>query len=257
MKMPTSFLWPSGRRTAVAGRGATGLQDDVVSADARALELHVAADALTQVRDAVPIDERRHDRLGGVGSATDDGHQVGVVGAVDLVVVREGAGIATVVDGAVLVARLVEGGLAARRGLAVEAGHHNHAVVVARVGHGRLDLVVVAELEELTVDPQQLAGLLAAERPVVGRPDVVTAAPRLGDGPLHALERVLLAHDAGLSGLGLVEGRGQGADRGELATGAGRDGAVGLGVGPVRRPLHVGLRRGGHRDDTTEGDHQG
>ena len=56
------------RRPAVSGGDVAGVDDDVVGADARALELDVAADAGPDVGDPVAVVERRLRRRAGPGS---------------------------------------------------------------------------------------------------------------------------------------------------------------------------------------------
>jgi len=109
------LLVARGRRAAVAGRRIAGLDDDVVGADARALDLQVAADARAEVGDPVAVLERRVGVLAGPLAAPDHGDQVRVVGAVDLVGVRQRTGVAGVRVRLVLVAGRVVGGLRARR----------------------------------------------------------------------------------------------------------------------------------------------
>jgi hypothetical protein len=126
---------------------------------------------------------------------------------VELVVVAQGAGVATLRRHLVLGAR----GVVRRPGpggrFLVEPGHHDDAVVVARSRHGFLDLVVVAAVEQCLVDLQQLCGLGLGEVLVIGRPDEVAVLPGLVDGLVQQVHRVVLADDERLPGRGLIEGR--------------------------------------------------
>ncbi len=244
-------------RATVTGARVTGLDDDVVGTDARALELQVAADAGTGVRDAVPVDERRVGHRVGAHVPADHRDQVGVIGAVELVLVRERARVTAVGVGLVLGAGRVEGRLRRRRRLGVDARHHHDAVVVVRGGHGGLDLAVVALREQLLVDRTKVRGLGGREGAVVGRPHVVAVGQRVVDRRVEQRQRVRLADHPGVTRQARGERRRQRASGRDRSTGARRDRAVGGRVRPVRRPLHVRLRELGSREDRAEGEDEG
>ena len=250
-KMPTSFLWPDRRRAAVAG-----LASPASTMTSSALTPEPSSWRLQRMHGPAFGMPWRSSRGGvgggaGVGPAADDGDQVGVVGAVDLVVVataRRGRRCRTCILYWSQAGSCV--GLRASGRLRVEAGHDHDAVVVARRRHRRLDLVVVAALEQLLVDrAAALRPRLALKRAVVGGPDVVAVA--------CAPARSTLARGCSESGLQTTRVSRGGASssaerqrpgRRHLAAGARLDRAVGLRVRPVRRPLDVGgRRRHGHR----------
>jgi hypothetical protein len=151
----------------------------------------------------------RRGRRSGVRAATDHGDEVGVVRAVELVVVAQCAGVATFRRHLVLGARGVVRRLRPGGRLLVKPGHHHDAVVVARRRHGFLDLVVLAAVEQCLVDLQQLGGLVLGEVLVIGRPDEVAVLPGLVDGLVQQVHRVVLADDQRLSGRVVIEGRGE------------------------------------------------
>jgi hypothetical protein len=200
------FLVSDRGRAAVASSGVTRLDNHVVCAHAGAFELKVAPDARTRVRDAVTVLPRcRHRR--GVGPATDDGHQVGVVRAVELVVMAQRAGVAALRRDLVLVTGRIERRLRPGGRLLVKPRHHHHAVVVACRRHCGLDLVVLAAIEQRLVDLQQLAGLGLGEGPMVGRTNEVAVGPCAVDRVVQPVHRVVLADHQRLPGRRAFQGR--------------------------------------------------
>ena len=185
-------------RGAVARLHPPGVDDDVVGAHARALELEVAAQAGPVVGDAVAVVERRLRRRR-PGLAADDRDQLLVVGASRDVAVGVRAGLALVVYLLEPVAFRVVGRLRARRRLGVGARHHHHAVVVVRRRDRGLDLVELALVLELAVDPLQALALLLGEVAVVVGADVVAVLDRVLYRRLEQLHRVRLADDARLA----------------------------------------------------------
>ena len=91
----------------------------------------------------------------GVRAASDHRHQVGVVGAVDLVVVAQRTGVTAVALHGVLRAGGVVGRLGPGDRLLVHTRHHHDPVVVAGGVHRRLDAVEAAPAEQRLVDAEQ------------------------------------------------------------------------------------------------------
>ena len=141
--------------------------DDVVGADARALDLQVAADARPEVGDPVAVLERRvAGRIAGAGRAAQHRDQVLVVGAVELVRVGERAGLAAVVRDPVLRRTL---GRASAARLRRPARCRGPGMITTRsllpdCVHGGLDRVEAAALEEPAVEVQQRAAFGGADR---------------------------------------------------------------------------------------------
>ncbi len=172
-RIATSLTGPD--RPAVAGRDPPGVDDHVVGAHARALDLEVAADAAAEVGDPAPVLERRL-RVGArPDGPSDHRDQVLVVGAVELVGVGDRPGLAAVVGDLVLVAARIVGRGGSRPGLGVDARHDDDAVVVARCGHRGLDLVVVALAPQAEVDRRQPCRLEPSEPALVVRADLIAA----------------------------------------------------------------------------------
>ena len=188
-------------------------------------------------------------------AAADDRDQVGVVGAVELVGVRERARITRVAVGPVVVAGRVVRRLRGGGGLGVEPGHDHDAVVVGRRVDGRLDLVVAAEPAQRAVEREQAAPGPCAEAAVVGRADVVAVLARGGDRALQAGQRVVLADDPRRPRELAVQRRCQRPRGRHGPAGTGRDRAVRRGVGPVGAALHVGERSRGKPNGSEGDDH--
>lgn len=239
----------------IAQRRIAALNDDVVGAHTRPLDLQVAADAWPRVRDPVAVDGRRLRDLDVCYRPADHRDQVLVVGAGGLVLVGERPGRSVIVGlDQVRTGGIVSGG-STRLRLGVEARHDDYPVVVVCVVDSSLDRAVPAPSEELHVEGSESVSFHLAERDRWLRgPELVSVCPRVRNRCVESGNRwvrvrrrrrlLLRARDLGADharvarGLG-IEGGEQAADLGNRAARRRVDGGVRRRVGPVRGALDV------------------
>ena len=244
---------PVGTRLGALGSVVAGSVDDHVRRrDPTALELEVAADARSEIRDPLTIRQRRLRRRLGRNLAALDVDQVLVVRAGDLVAVAGRLRPASVALSEPRAARIVER-LLARGRLGVAARHDHDAVVVLRGEHGRLDLVEAALAGERPVLPAQRARplLRQVELRLAGA-DPVALSPRVGDRSREEPQRlpapVTPADDVHVPRPLSADGGAQRAQRRNLAAGGGVDRPVRRRVRPVGGPLEMSERGRGQRN---------
>jgi hypothetical protein len=192
------------------------------------------------------------------GLPTDHRDQVLVVGALVLVPVGERPGSRRrVAVGHVLLAGRVLGRLSSRGRLGVDPGHDDDPVVVARVGNGGLDLVVLALLRELAVEANESLALLLAQLALICGPDLVAVLAGLRDRVAEQGQRILLTDHTGLARGLLPQRRSQRARLGHLAPRGPGAHLLLAGVGEIGGPFDVAGGEDGNHEHRHCGGREG